>query len=66
MTPNTTPPYNLNVTPEYDGWSCYLFGNRPGRIGIIYRPTLGHVPNRFVRWMMLICFDCLWVKEGKK
>jgi hypothetical protein len=44
-------------------WKCYMFGNRPGNIGIIYVPEKGCEPNRFVRWMMLVCFDCLWVKE---
>jgi len=31
----------------------------------VYRPAKGKVPNLFVRWMMRICFDCLWVKEKK-
>jgi len=25
--------------PEYSNWQCYMFGNRLGRIGMIYRPT---------------------------
>ena len=49
--------------PNLSGWKCYLFGNRPGGIGITYTPVEGQVPNRFVRFMMRICFDCLWVKE---
>ena len=44
-------------------WQCYMFGNRPGYLGIVYRPRVGGVPNLFVRWMMRICFDCLWVKD---
>lgn len=49
--------------PKQSKWQCYLFGNRPGQTGIIWRPNEGGEPNRFVRWMMLICFDCLWVKD---
>ena len=32
----------------------------------MYRPNKGHVPNRFVRFMMRVCFDCLWVDESDK
>jgi len=51
--------------PQYSSWKCYLFGNRPGGNGImyVYVPSEGRVPNRFVRFMMRICFDCLWVKN---
>lgn len=52
-------------TYESADWQCYLFGNRPGKIGIVYRPSKGNVPNFFVRWMMKVCFDCLWVKDNK-
>jgi len=52
----------LNV-PKYSNWKCYLFGNRPGGNGIMYVPSEGRVPNRFVRFMMRICFDCLWVED---
>lgn len=55
--------YTFNVLPERSEWSCYLFGNRPGGAGIVYTPNKGKEPNWFVRWMMKICFDCLWVKE---
>ena len=55
-------PYTLNL-PKQSNWSCYMFGNRPGGIGIIYTPQEGRVPNRFVRFMMYLCFDCLWVKK---
>lgn len=48
--------------PEYSNWTCYLFGNRPGGSGLAYTPQKGQVPNRFVRFMMRICFDCYWVK----
>ena len=53
--------YILN--PKQSNWSCYMFGNRPGGSGIIYTPQEGRVPNRFVRFMMSICFDCKWVKN---
>jgi hypothetical protein len=53
----------LVKVPKESSWKCYLFGNRPGKNGIMYVPSEGQVPNRFVRFMMLICFDCLWVKE---
>jgi len=49
--------------PKQSNWKCYLFGNRPGGNGIMYVPSEGRVPNRFVRFMMRICFDCLWVKD---
>jgi len=54
------PPLNL---PKQSKWTCYMFGNRPGGSGIMYTPEEGRVPNRFVRFMMRICFDCLWVKK---
>ena len=51
-------------TPKYSNYKCYLFGNRPDvNCGITYTPAEGRVPNRFVRWMMRICFDSVWVKE---
>jgi hypothetical protein len=49
--------------PEQSEWTCYLFGNRPGGHGLAYIPQKGQVPNRFVRFMMRICFDCYWVKK---
>jgi len=55
----------FNSPPAPSEWKCYLFGNKPGDIGIIYMPTKGQVPNWFVRWMMKICFACTWVKEKK-
>ena len=57
--------YKFQIQPERSEWQCYLFGNRPGGAGISYRPVKGKEPNWFVRWMMKICFDCLWVKERK-
>jgi len=55
--------YQILHQPKYSKWKCYLFGNRPGGNGIMYVPSEGRVPNRFVRFMMRICFDCMWVKE---
>jgi hypothetical protein len=55
--------YQILHQPKYSNWKCYLFGNRPGGNGIMYVPSEGRVPNRFVRWMMYLCFDCVWVKE---
>ena len=48
---------------EHSDWQCYMFGNRPNGTGIVYRPKKGYEPNWFVRWMMKVCFDCIWVKE---
>lgn len=49
--------------PKPSKWTCYLFGNRPGETGIVWQPTEGSVPHWFARWMMKVCFDCLWVKD---
>ena len=49
--------------PKQSNYTCYLFGNRPGGSGIAYTPSEGQVPNRFVRFMMYLCFDCKWVKD---
>ena len=48
--------------PKNSNWTCYLFGNKPNGMGLVYVPREGQVPNWFVRWMMKICFDCTWVK----
>jgi len=58
-----TSEFLLVKTPESSEWQCYLFGNRPGSIGMIYIPRRGRVPNWFVRLAMRIFFDCLWVKN---
>ncbi len=57
--------YEFLKMPEQSEWTCYLFGNRPGGTGMAYKPRLSREPNWFVRWMMRVCFDCLWVKEKK-
>ena len=50
--------------PKQSNWKCYMFGNRPdANFGIVYIPQEGRVPNRFVRWMMYLCFDCVWVEK---
>jgi len=57
------PELQPELQPERSDWKCYMFGNRPDGYGITYFPVKGQVPNRFVRFMMKVCFDCLWVKE---
>lgn len=57
------PDYEMSITfPKYSNWTCYLFGATSG-YGLVYTPVEGNVPNRFVRWMMRLCFDCKWVKN---
>jgi len=58
--------YTFIKPPESSEWQCYLFGNRPGGVGMIYRPKKGREPNWLVRWFMRVCFDCLWVKDKPK
>jgi hypothetical protein len=55
--------YQLTI-PKLSNWTCYLFGGSPGN-GIQYTPIEGKVPNRFVRWMMKLCFACTWVKNNE-
>ena len=55
--------YKFIKIPENSEWVCYLFGNTPGGVGLIYRPRKGQEPNWFVRRMMKICFACTWIKE---
>lgn len=61
--PNIVEPrgYKLSL-PEPSDWKCYMFGGRESSLGLVYRPTKGNEPNRFVRWMMKVCFACEWVK----
>ena len=56
-------PLTILNFPKQSNWTCYMFGNRPGGMGMAYKPAEGQVPNSFVRFMMRICFDCVWVKE---
>jgi hypothetical protein len=60
---SSDPLYIIKPT-EMSEWKCYMFGAADGT-GITYRPIKGGEPNRFVRWMMKICFACTWVKEKK-
>lgn len=46
----------------YSGWICYMFGCGDDGGGLVYRPKESNVPNRFVRWMMKVCFACTWKK----
>ena len=55
------PDYQL-ITPKLSNWTCYMFGGSPGN-GIQWTPNEGTVPNRFVRFMMKICFACTWVEK---
>jgi len=51
--------------PEQSEWKCYLFGNTPqDNQGIVWIPRKGQEPNRFVRWMMKVCFACTWEKNN--
>jgi hypothetical protein len=59
-----TPKYSL-YNQEMSDWVCYLFGATEEIMGLRYIPVKGKEPNRFVRWMMKICFDCKWVKQEK-
>lgn len=56
--------FNFGI-PPLSPWTCYMFGNKPGGQGLIYTPTIGSVPNAFVRWMMKICFGCTWVRNNE-
>lgn len=58
------PKYAFLDFPESSEWTCYMFGATDSS-GLKYIPRKGAEPNRFVRWMMKICFDCKWVKEEK-
>ena len=58
--PMTQTAFNL---PKQSNYTCYMFGNRPGGMGMVYTPAEGQVPNRFVRFMMRICLGCTWVKD---
>ncbi len=55
--------YEFLKMPEQSEWKCYMFGSRPSNPYLAFVPQKGHEPNWFVRWMMRVCFDCLWVKE---
>ena len=57
-------PYKLYDHADDSEWRCYLFGATYNN-GIHYRPVKGNVPNRFVRWMMKVCFACTWIKESE-
>ena len=59
-----TPAYSLH-NPEMSDWVCYLFGATEETMWLRYIPAKGKEPNRFVRWMMKICFDCKWIKQEK-
>ena len=54
---------NVITTPEYSEWQCYLFGNRQGGSGIVWRPHKGKEPNWFWRKMQWLILGNLWVKD---
>jgi hypothetical protein len=58
----------LTMRPNYvpSDWTCHLFGGTSTFATITWRPAKGQVPNRFVRWMMRICFACTWIKDQPK
>ena len=53
--------YELSLH-EPSEWKCYMFGGIGGYNGLVYHPNKGNEPNRFVRWMMEVCFACEWVR----
>ena len=57
--------FNLGtVTPETSDWKCYMFGSKVGSgYSFLYQPSIGNIPNWFIRYMMKICLGCTWVKE---
>jgi hypothetical protein len=63
VNPELYPMTTFNL-PKQSNYTCYMFGNRPGGSGIAYTPVEGQVPNSFVRFMMRICFDSVWVKDN--
>jgi hypothetical protein len=62
---NDEPEYKFLELPELSEWKCYMFGSKPSNPSFVYRPIKGGEPNWFVRWMMLICFNCTWIKENE-
>lgn len=60
---NTQLPNIRFTVPEYSEWVCYLFGGNATN-GITFRPIKGKEPNRFVRYMMKVCFACTWEKRS--
>ena len=64
VNPELYPMTTFNL-PKISNYTCYMFGNRPGGMGMVYTPVEGKVPNRFVRFMMRICLGCTWVKTNK-
>jgi len=63
---NETSEYQLIPTyqPNKDGWVCYLFGTTD-KMGMVYYPKEGHIPNLFVRWKKNICLGYTWDKKTK-
>jgi len=53
----------VSLFPKPTEWTCYLFGNRPGGSGLAWHLTKEEAPNRFVRFMMRICFGIVTGKQ---
>jgi len=59
--------FDINSQPKLSNWSCYMFGSNPEESGgFIYTPVEKNLPNKFVRYMMKICFACTWVKKDNE
>lgn len=54
---------NVISEPELSGWVCYLFGNKPGKDGLVWKPYKGNSPCWFWREMQWLCFGNLWKRE---
>ncbi len=50
--------------PAMSEWQCYLFGNKPGDLGIVWRPEKGKEPNWFWRKMQYLILGNLWVRDN--
>jgi hypothetical protein len=51
-------------SPEMSEWQCYLFGNKPGGFGVVWRPHKGNEPNWFWRKMQYLILGNLWVRDN--
>jgi len=51
------------LNPEMSEWQCYLFGNKPGGFGIVWRPHKGEEPNWFWRKMQYLILGNLWARD---
>jgi hypothetical protein len=61
-----TDEYGRFLNPEMSEWQCYLFGNRPGGSGVVWRPRKGREPNWFWRKMQYLILGNLWVRDNDR